>query len=584
MFKLRTCLFLILALFLNACNSGQGASPKEEKTEKAEEISAEKMKQAITMLAAESRNGIPAPLDFTKEHHLTIYKYHLMQAGYTKEKYPQLYKSLEQAQKMHLEAGGPPEVKSYEVPSEADFQAMSENGTTTDSGYAIVPIQQITSLGSANGTNYNTSALSSVPGPLAAHQMILGMYDMQGRSIGPTSDTTVYGSATELAVETTGDVGSSENEAQSILTYFYEDSTGTPYHGYIYGYTSAAPDSIQNINPTIQVAGNTEIILCLGRTLGNCDYSPEGGSGSNVLLPITGTIWFGDSIDPINSDSTNVSCLITLARTQAQGGGCMVKSTDNFFADPNTHITGNVLTWNLSPAHFDTVDGCLEKNQNAIYTFTVSVTIRGLPVFVSITNAPDTEPSPYFLKIPDLKVVWSCLPSGTQILMADGSSKSIEFIEDNDEVVADASGRTVKVHSVMRGKDEMLYQVQTRNGYTLRATKGHTLMVQRGQEFLPLAAKDLKNGDLVQTSTGLSPISEISTEPYDGYVWNLVIDPAGKMDSEKTAQSTYFADGILVGDSYMQFKYGRDEKQGSTAHLTKVPEKWQVDYQNYMNR
>ena len=262
----------------------------------------------------------------------------------------------------------------------------------------------------------------------------------------------------------------------------------------------------------------------------------------------------------------------------------MVKSTDNFFADPNTHITGNVLTWNLSPAHFDTVDGCLEKNQNAIYTFTVSVTIRGLPVFVSITNAPDTEPSPYFLKIPDLKVVWSCLPSGTQILMADGSSKSIEFIEDNDEVVADASGRTVKVHSVMRGKDEMLYQVQTRNGYTLRATKGHTLMVQRGQEFLPLAAKDLKNGDLVQTSTGLSPISEISTEPYDGYVWNLVIDPAGKMDSEKTAQSTYFADGILVGDSYMQFKYGRDEKQGSTAHLTKVPEKWQVDYQNYMNR
>ncbi len=585
MSRISTPLLALVILFLSSCNMGVEKEQKPQDEIKAtEEPSAEEVRLAIRKLADEAQNGIPAPLDFNKEHHYLVFKHHLKRANYTKEDHPQLYASLERAKQMHKENGGPNVPKLYEIPSASQVASGEVSPADMDPDHAIIAIHQITTLGSDDGTNYNTSGLSAAPAPIAAHHVYLGMYDKNGDTIGPIADSVTYGSSKDINVETIGTMPAGSDEAQTILTYFYEDSTGTPYHGYVVGLTSAAPDSIKNVNPAIQVSGNTEIIVCLGREKGNCDYDPVGGSGTNVILPITGTIWFGDTIDPINSDSNNVSCLITLARTEGQGGGCMVKSTTNFFADPNTVINGNELTWDLNPAHFEPVSGCLVANQDAIYTFTVSVTINELPVFVSITNAPDAQPSPYFLKIPNMGIFWSCLPTGSQITMADGSTKLIENISANDEVLADTDGRTVKVHSVMQGKDDWLYTIRAENGAKVRMTEGHTVLAKRANKQVILAAKDLRNGDYLITLDGESRIEKIEKDSYGGAVWNLVIDQAGAMDAKAPGQSTYFADGVLVGDSYMQRKYGKDQILAAKSHQSEIPERWSEDYRNYLKR
>jgi hypothetical protein len=568
-------LIIVLSLLLTACNEKPAKENIEAVTQT--DLSSED-KADIQRLIAESRPGEPTPLDFSKEHHYRFYRGRLQRAGITKESFPRMFKVLEQTRQQHLKSG-PPEVYCPKVPSLKQTQNKTAD-TSTGTDYSVGPIQQITTLGSDNDRDYQTSALSSVPNQPYESTLTLGLYTTAGDPIGPSQFVKQYAAGEDLQVETNGTLPEGQQEAVSIAAYFWQDQSGTPYHGYIHASSTSAPTRIINDDPVIKVPGNTDIVVCLGRRLGNCDYDPEGGTGTNVLLPIKGSITYGDNIDPVQPGHSNVFSLITMARPDpGEGGGCTIKSTDDFFADPKTTIVENTLTWDLDPAHFEPAQGCLTPNAKAIYTFTVMVSIEGLPVYVSITNAPDTPPvSPYFLKIPDMLIAWSCLPDGTRVLMADGTEKAIEKIAPLEKVVSDSSNRTMTVHSTLKGKEEIpLVRIKSDKGHSLLLTEGHPVVTPGGV----VLAKHLEPGDVVLSPKGEVKITSVSDEQFDGHVWNLVLDPDTKDGKRTEDNSTFYADGILVGDARMQFTWGRHFKHQSQDVMKRLPEEWHQDFLNY---
>lgn len=573
-------LLIFISFLLTTCNKKSGTKSGTENVQAVTQISLNEEERAdIKRLIAESRPGEPTPLDFRKEYHYRFYKSQLRQAGLTRELFPRMFKVLEQARQLHLKSG-PPEVYRLKVPSLK--QALSQRKSSINSrDYPVGPIQQITALGSEDGRIFRSSALSSYPNQPYFSQLILRLYSMNIDPIGESQVKQEYNAGEDLEVEAEGTLPEGEQEALSIASYSYQDPNGNSYFGYIHAATIPVPTEINNEDPQIKVEGNTDIVVCLGRQRGNCDYDPEGGSGSNVILPIKGSITYGDNIDPFLPDHSNVSCLITMTRPDpGEGGGCTIKSMDDFFNDPNTTVVGSKLTWNLDPAHFEKASGCLDPNSKAIYTFTVMVQVGGFPVYVSITNAPDAPPTnPNYLKIPDMLVVFSCLPDGTMVLMSDGTEKAIEKIAPLEKVVSGGLNRNMVVHSSMRGTEEIpLVRIKSDKGHSLLLTDGHPVVTPGGV----VLARHLEPGDVVVSRKGNVKITSVSDERYGGYVWNLVLDPDKKNEERTEDNSTFYANGILVGDARMQFTWGRHFKHKPGDVLEKLPEEWHQDFYNYL--
>src|SRR5271155_4559723 len=91
-------------------------------------------------------------------------------------------------------------------------------------------------------------------------------------------------------------------------------------------------------------------------------------------------------------------------------------------------------------------------------------------------------------------------------------------------------------------------------------------------------AKLLTEGDVVQTAEGPSRLRTVGREAFSGTVWNLTVDPVNG-DAAKTA-TTFYANGILVGDGHMQHDLELAERQKSVNVLKVLPAEWQQDYQN----
>ena len=96
-----------------------------------------------------------------------------------------------------------------------------------------------------------------------------------------------------------------------------------------------------------------------------------------------------------------------------------------------------------------------------------------------------------------------CFVAGTQLLLADGSSKSIEDIETDDEVLAynpdtDLTEKRRIVRSYAH-KDKSTYDVVIKDGTKVTATSEHPLMVER-KGFIPV--NQIEKGDLLVRPDG----------------------------------------------------------------------------------
>ncbi|GAA2532014.1 RHS repeat-associated core domain-containing protein [Winogradskya humida] len=134
--------------------------------------------------------------------------------------------------------------------------------------------------------------------------------------------------------------------------------------------------------------------------------------------------------------------------------------------------------------------------------------------------------------------------AGTQVLMADGTSKAIDKIKPGDTVMAadpfaaDASSGTTtgdrtprKVSATITGHgDKELVTVTTADGGSVTATDGHPFWTDNdGRAGTPdghwVDAKDLRRGDWLKSADGrLVKVAGIHTLARHAYAYNLTVD------------------------------------------------------------
>lgn len=536
--------------------------------------STEQDKTDVAAIIKSSKSGIPMQLDMSNPQHYRFFTRQMASVGVTPDRYPQLYQTIEAARKTKL-----PKVETRSMLQlSAASPAVNANPAM---GYAVVPIQTLTSLGTNDGgATYSVSALSSVPAPIMSN-LTVGLYDTSGNSLGtPVQVTSATQSGTDLNAVATGTATTRDMPVVGMATYYYVDQYGTPNTGIVSATVTSIPSSITNLAP-MPLQGQTFTKLCLGRTGTDCTYTPVGGSSSNVIMPVQGSVTFSS---PINTaPATPNSAWVSMARPDTgQGGGCSILNTTDFFGDPNTVINGNTISWNFANMQFQPIQsGCLNVNATAIYTLTLGLTIGNLPqTFVSITSSPTTDPTnPNFKKIPELQIFWSCLADGTLVTLKGGKKIKIENVKDGQEVMVDASGRTDVVESKLRGKESVpIIVLRTAGKRMLRLTVGHPVITDKG----PVLAGNLKVGDVVMTQGGPDKLTKVSHKKFGGYVWNLNVGkPPMSLNDPKVTGSTFLADGIVVGDNVMQFVENRkDQINHAKRSMRHAPPEWARDIQS----
>ena len=452
--------------------------------------------------------------------------------------------------------------------------------------YPTGPVQLITSFGSMDNSNtYQAGAFSSISDSPAASYLSLGIYDQSGNLQGNLAESTEYYSGTNQELNNEGTIDPTDVEAKAIASYSWVDKVGLSQYGSVYASSSITPPTTIDPGNPKDVNGDGIIKVCLERAGADCDYQPEGGSGTNVILPINGSITYSAPIDQ-PFDSANAYSLITIARPEVgEGGGCHIESTDNFFDPTYTTVNGDTLTWNLAPAHFQPASGCLNANAAANYTFNVMIKNFNLPVFVSITDVPNAVPGPYTKVIPPMQVWFSCVAEGTEVLLEDGTRKLIEAIVADDRVIIDGEKNVMTVRSTLKGKEEKpILQLTTAAGQTVEVTGGHTVKTDKGV----ILAQDLKVGDLVDSIDGYQALTSITEKPYDGHVYNLVLGTDRDEIEKSMDNTTFYANGIRVGDAKMQYTYGKKStyytQMTPEEILKKLPVKWHKDFQSDMEK
>ncbi|HVZ39131.1 MAG TPA: Hint domain-containing protein [Candidatus Kapabacteria bacterium] len=526
----------------------------------------------IQAMLSQTVPGCPTQLDFSNPLHYRFYTRQLDQAGIVAPDYPEQFNVLTQSVASHIQ-NGPPPVNRGCCCNPGDVPGLGND----DLG--VGPIQIITELGSADGTAFTSSALSSLPDNPFMSQLTLGLYDPDSNPIGPAAYVQQYDNGTDLTVEADGTKAQGENVVVAIATYFWQDQNGNAYHGYLYASTSQAPENITNDAPKPNV-NQTVTRLCLGRCdLIDCTYCPAGGDAGHVTMPVAGSITFFSDIDP-NPTIPN-TCTITMTRPETGlGGGCPVRNTNNFFSDPNTKIEGKKISWDLV-VPFQPVDNCLIPNSEAIYTFIISLTVNNLPVYVTITSGPVPPNNPYYLHIPKLEVWFSCLAEGTEITLENGTSRPIEQCQPGDRVLSNLDGDIATVESMLKGTEVVpMIRLVTNLGHNVLVTDGHPMVTPTGVTL----ARLLQVNDPVLTLDGEAIIVSNMREMFHGYVWNLNAGPRIEDNSMIPDTRTFFAGGLLVGDNRMQFKHNRRHRMIAASVQSALPARWLQDFNTHVNR
>ncbi|MCP5108008.1 MAG: hypothetical protein GY950_31755, partial [bacterium] len=158
-------------------------------------------------------------------------------------------------------------------------------------------------------------------------------------------------------------------------------------------------------------------------------------------------------------------------------------------------------------------------------------------------------------------------------------SKEIEaFTGNGDETVKTGSGEILNVIGTTLGVEPLpMIRIKDEKGGDVLITDGHPVFtVSRGV----VLARNLKEGDIVKRIDGNAKITSITSESYDGMVYNLRL---GTLEDGGQDKTSLFANGILMGDNMMQRYYGRLDKQKplNQKNVLKhgLPKEWLKDFQ-----
>lgn len=526
-------------------------------------------------------NGFPTYFDLSVTANCQYVISQLSAVGITSDLYPALYQALMKAPAIYTYANS----HSISLPQAVD----------TAVGQSLVPINLL-QTGASDGTNFSVTAISSVPQNPVAVANTMGLYTQTGDVVTAPQGAIQIGQAATLETTVSAALPQTTTafNANGVFVYVYPaevlGQTMMQTLGLKAGDTVAVagmldanfaePEgdtTIVNQQPT-NVKGGPYIKVCIARGDADCDYSYAAVNGVFTLqVPLQGNVTFPQSIafDPVTGLPSQAFYSVAFWFPQVSGG-CPMAYT--YFAS-QVHVADNNLSWNIPDATFGNLSptsGCnvpYGVTQDAVFQITMSVQGTDgtfMPATITSQQGLTTADT---LRISPVKVVYGCLPPGTMISLADGATKPIESFHHGDKVKSSRGALTVD--NYMTGDERHpLYRVTTQNGFAVRMTEMHPTPTAHGI----VLAKNLKQGDVVTTLKGPSPIASIATEAYAGKVWNLDAGLPGEPSWHDVDKETFFADGILVGGSRMQMHYAQMERDSEASILARLPQSWRKDY------
>lgn len=155
---------------------------------------------------------------------------------------------------------------------------------------------------------------------------------------------------------------------------------------------------------------------------------------------------------------------------------------------------------------------------------------------------------------PPIVMVWGCVAADSQVRMGDGSIRMIKDINPGD-MVCSGNGKGCRVANTWKGTESgESVEIVTKDGKRLSCTKTHPVITKRG--IIP-AAK-LKYSDSLYGEEGALLEIDYLQPVQIGEVFNL------ELEGE---EHTFFCNGILTGDNWMQNQQHEKEESEKLAEV-----------------
>ncbi|MCG5244033.1 Hint domain-containing protein [Azospirillum doebereinerae] len=308
--------------------------------------------------------------------------------------------------------------------------------------------------------------------------------------------------------------------------------------------------------------------------------------GTNpLLLPLSGSMKFDYKLAPLDSYPPFLEFYLA----HKEGGISELTGGDNSRYLPHFRIDdadpeGRTLTFLLRASYNDAGNAIEFPSKNwaadtqAFFSARVTVTFEdyerhgsGWSSIVS-SRSPDTDPKDGVAFIKPIVYVWHCLVAGTQITLADGTTKAVEDFTSEDVVVSGDGTRPVQA-TLAQPHSGPITVLEFADGATLAGSATHPVVTPAGT----VQAGALAVGDTVLTRDGTTTVTATRQETQtNGGLFNLWLVPEG------AGPTTMIANGIVVGDYQIQVQLLRDAAQDDRAVRAKLPESLHVDFDSWV--
>ncbi|WP_017346989.1 Hint domain-containing protein [Pantoea sp. A4] len=439
------------------------------------------------------------------------------------------------------------------------------------------PVYSLFALGRDTNGTATASALASLPVSATNVTQTLGFFDNQGQSKGKVALNKSYITTSNCVIQAEG-AADAQLDNNCVIYTFSQTINGATSYGAEIVYNQSYPQLITNDSP--KALTNQQLIkVCLSRNEIDCTYFDHGGPwGGVVRVPIKGSITYFDNIDMQGGKPVNAFNDIYLVRERAGGSPTASVISNPIFNTAGTTCAGNKISWDLDWLPFKQVD--FSSGERVYYIFKVSLSVGGRDIVTFITNAPaSVVPEQPFLntqKIPPMQIVYGCLGGDSLIQLEDGSEKPLremrigEWVRSHDQ-------RSLRVEDVPVGKEPQALQI-TLQKQQIIATSGHPFCTPQGI----LLARELEPGQKLLTAQGEGEVVAITPLDHEIDVFNLHLSCDDPIGAGLEGNSTFYANGILVGDSQMQRDYEDAWHQRPVNVLAELPPEWHQDYHNYL--
>jgi len=367
-----------------------------------------------------------------------------------------------------------------------------------------------------------------------------------------------------------------------------------------------------SIHAPVRVASSTDPtvtapIVKPTRTIGDLDHVLIGlGRGGSVihedvdywfwqtqvtnpimLVPLAGSLTTKARM-PLGVGVNNPALELTLALQE--GGVATIELTHDvasrymqyFVADP-TDPSGRTVSFQMLASN-DSAGTAINFGtapwvSDTVCFFTAKMTFLdedyNVEQFVITSSAEgDDNPMDGVAHIKPLKYVWHCFAAGTQILLADGTTRAVEQI-DNTHTVTCGDGTHRKVQATLAQPHHgPVTHLTFASGASLTVSGTHPVITPSGA----VQASSLKVGDAVLLDGGgRTTVKAVEERKFSGEVlFNLWLD------STRPGDTHLVANGIVVGDYLVQGRVLHESKTHPEKVRARLPKSLHRDYASWL--